>query len=358
MLKKERYPYVSIIVIVYNMKDTISRCLRSLESLDYPRDRYEVIVVDGGSTDGTQEIIKKFDVKFILEEKKVRGFARNVGVKHARGEIIAFIDADCEAASDWLKVHVKAHASNRLIGAVGGSVINPHQHLDNKFAVLTHCEDFAEFNVSNPARYMYHIPTCNASFKRHALEKAGLFDENLHAYEDFLLSRKITDMGFKILFESKAKVLHIRNNHLMNLNSYIKKEKKRGQAHFLAQTVNKHIFGRLPMNPLLVLPFMPLIATARTCRELYKLRRLFNLTKYISYLPHIVMGGLAWSFGYTKEAFSHSKRKQKLSAEGQPEISEMALSNRNVALVVLMVLVLNLIFFAAALIQILRVLGG
>jgi cellulose synthase/poly-beta-1,6-N-acetylglucosamine synthase-like glycosyltransferase len=52
---REKLPYVSIIVIVLNMKDTIGRCLHSLETIDYPQNKREIVVVDGGSVDGTQE---------------------------------------------------------------------------------------------------------------------------------------------------------------------------------------------------------------------------------------------------------------------------------------------------------------
>jgi glycosyltransferase involved in cell wall biosynthesis len=69
LLTKENMPFASVIVIVLNMDTTISGCLRALEKLDYPKDRYEIIVVDGGSTDKTLDIVKKFDVRLLKENK-------------------------------------------------------------------------------------------------------------------------------------------------------------------------------------------------------------------------------------------------------------------------------------------------
>jgi glycosyltransferase involved in cell wall biosynthesis len=296
-----KLPFVSIIVIVINFKNHIRRCLESLESLNYPRDRYEIVVVDGGSTDGTKEICQEFDTKFIVTEWKNRGKARNIGVKNAKGEIIAFIDADCQAIDDWLIAHVKAHNSE-LIGAVAGSIVDPHKSLSNGFATATHVESFAEFDENSPRRFTYHFPNGNVSFKRHIFSKVGFFDE-IDAYEDFLLGRRITQMGFRILFVPAAKVLHFGMPPIMTPNCYIKKEIERAKAHFHAQTVNQKIFGRLPMHRFGVVFFAPSIVFMRTFREIYKLISTSTSQSFEKYLilPHLIIGGFVWSFAYLHE---------------------------------------------------------
>lgn len=118
----KKYPFVSIVVPVYNGEKTIGRCIESLLNLDYPKDRYEIIVVDNGSKDRTREIVKKYPVTLLVENKIRSSYAaRNKGIKHAKGEYIAFIDADEWADKKWLKEMVK-HASfkNRILT---GSVI-------------------------------------------------------------------------------------------------------------------------------------------------------------------------------------------------------------------------------------------
>lgn len=109
LVKSGECPQVSIIIITFNSEDTIDKCMSSVFKVDYPRDKYEVIVVDAGSTDRTLEIVKKFPVdKLIVEEGALRGKARNIGVREARGEIVAMVDSDLSSVdNDWLSRAVR-----------------------------------------------------------------------------------------------------------------------------------------------------------------------------------------------------------------------------------------------------------
>ena len=93
----------TIVIPVFNMADTIGRCLESITALDYDPEAFEVIVVDNMSTDETREIVAKFPVK-VLEEKVFQSSyaARNTGIAAARGKLIAFTDADCVVDRAWL----------------------------------------------------------------------------------------------------------------------------------------------------------------------------------------------------------------------------------------------------------------
>lgn len=303
----EKYPFVSIIVVVLNMADTIGVCLSSLISLDYPKDRYEIIVIDGGSTDRTVKICQDFGVECFVEKRRGRGLARNVGIKKAKGEIVAFIDADCEVYKNWLSIHVANH-SDKTVGAVVGSIIDPYLVKSTKSAIITHYVSFAEFDEALKRNYMYHAPTCNTSFKMGVLQTVNFFDEELDIYEDFLLSRKITDSGYKILFDPKAKILHFGIRSDLNFSSYLYRESKLGEAHFKAQTVNKNMFGRIPMNPILLPIFVPSITVARIARESYKLLRIPNFTRQaIVFVPYLLGGGFMWSCAYFRTAFRRKK---------------------------------------------------
>ena len=303
----EKYPFVSIIVVVLNMADTIGKCLLSLISLDYPKDKCEIIVIDGGSVDDTVKICNELGVRCFVEKRRGRGLARNVGIKKAKAEIIAFIDADCEADKDWLSIHVAKH-SDETIGAVTGSVIDPYLATSTKSSIMSHYVEFSEFDAALKQKYTYHAPTCNISFKKDALKTANFFDEELDAYEDFLLSKRIIDAGYKILFEPKAKILHYGTRADLKFQSYLRKEWKRGEDHFKAQAIDRNMFGRMPMNPVILSIFVPSLFAARISRDSYKLLRVPNFARFaLACIPYLLSGGFVWSFGYVKMSFSQYK---------------------------------------------------
>src|SRR3990170_3006911 len=97
-------PKISVIVPVYNDAQRIGKCIESLLQQTYPHEKYEVIIIDNGSTDETREVIKKYPVKLLIEDKIQSSYAaRNKGIKNAKGEVIAFTDSDCIPGNDWIE---------------------------------------------------------------------------------------------------------------------------------------------------------------------------------------------------------------------------------------------------------------
>ena len=122
-VKLPRYPKVSIVVCSYNGAKTLDRCLESLKHIEYPN--YEVILVDDGSTDETQEIAARHPwVVNIHQENAGLSVARNVGAHAATGEVIAYTDSDCMADPEWLHFMVGTLLNGNYAG-VGGPNISP-----------------------------------------------------------------------------------------------------------------------------------------------------------------------------------------------------------------------------------------
>ena len=122
---------------VYNEKDNIEDTLRALfNSSEQPS---EVIVVDGGSNDGTQEIIRtKFPtVKLMNNPRRTAASGRNVGIKYTKADIIAFTDGDCIVDKDWIK-NIRLSFENNEIDGVGGKVLNaqPINHYEEYWGKL------------------------------------------------------------------------------------------------------------------------------------------------------------------------------------------------------------------------------
>lgn len=116
-------PFVSIIVPVWNSPALIRTCLKALREQTYPGDRVEILVVDNGSTDGTRDAVREFPEVTLLEEPKPGSYcARNRGLSVARGDYIAFTDADCIPDKDWLANAVESAIAHPGAGVQAGRI--------------------------------------------------------------------------------------------------------------------------------------------------------------------------------------------------------------------------------------------
>lgn len=116
-------PFVSVVIPHLNQLDAAGRCLRSLYAQDYPRHRFEIILVDNGSSCDLTPLVEAHpDVTVLSEPTPGPGPARNRGVAAARGELLAFIDADCRAHPGWLSAAVRELTSPASRGVAGGDV--------------------------------------------------------------------------------------------------------------------------------------------------------------------------------------------------------------------------------------------
>jgi glycosyltransferase involved in cell wall biosynthesis len=316
-----KYPFASIVVIVYNMEKTIKECLDSLVGLNYPKDCYEIIVVDGGSTDGTQRIVREYrdkhNVRMFIEKRKIRGYARNLGTKHAKGEIIAYIDADCSAGRKWLITHVNDHISNAHVGAVGGAI--KHSSYDASDTAIDFSRpliamEAGEYLPSAPKRYISQIPTCNASFKKQIFTEVGFFEDGLHVTEDTELCYRTLKNGYKILFDPEAKVIHhddyrfkeyIKARNLpigVGMRLFMDKYFSGGRIHYRLQRVHRSISYRLPMSSLLIFILFPGIVWMRIIRNFHKMRYITPKMRLINFVPYVLLASISWVSGYLVES--------------------------------------------------------
>ncbi len=178
--------HVSIVVPVLNEASTIQDLLRSIAQLDYSREETEVWIVDSGSRDGTQEIVKQFPYQLLECEKRNENAARNLGIRRSHGDIIAFTDGDCVVSPSWLKDLVGGF-DNPTIGGVAGPVVllPPNsfaQRLHQYLAPPGHNTDLLPYPLA---------VTANVAYRRTTFEKAGLFDERFKASMDVDLALRM-----------------------------------------------------------------------------------------------------------------------------------------------------------------------
>ncbi|HTW94978.1 MAG TPA: glycosyltransferase, partial [Tepidisphaeraceae bacterium] len=220
----DRLPRASVVVCSYNGASTVESCLLSLEKLHYAD--YEVIFVDDGSTDQTQEIVKKFPrVRNIQQENKGLSYARNVGLAAATGDVVVYTDSDCEADEDWLYYLCLALVRSGHAG-IGGPNLIPDEE-----SWVADCVGLAPggpTHVMIDDRTAEHVPGCNMGFYRWALNDVHGFDPQFRkAGDDVDAIWRVQHRGNTIGFSPAAQVWHYRRN---TVKAYLNQQRGYGQA--------------------------------------------------------------------------------------------------------------------------------
>lgn len=222
-----QWPSINVVVCSYNGAATIEKTLTALANLDYPN--YEVIVVNDGSTDATEQIAKQYPFKLISTVNEGLSSARNTGYRAGCGEIVVYIDDDAYPEREWLRYIALTYIHNDVI-AVGG----PNYPVPND-GVIADCVANAP---GNPMEVMLtddiaeHIPGCNMSFTRWALDAVGGFDTRFRtAGDDVDICWRVQELG-DIGFQPAAFNWHHRRN---SVSAYLKQQRGYGVAEALLE---------------------------------------------------------------------------------------------------------------------------
>jgi cellulose synthase/poly-beta-1,6-N-acetylglucosamine synthase-like glycosyltransferase len=195
---------ISVIVPAYNAAGTLGECLAALLEQSIPRSEYEVIVVDDGSTDSTQEVVKRYGVRLLSQPNQGPGAARNLGVSQARGEIVLFTDADCVPVREWIEEMVKPLAEPDVV-AVKGAYRTHQKALLARFIQAEFAERYA---LLERERYVDFVDSHSAAYRKAEFMAAGGFDPDFLLSEDVDLSYRLSRQGHKMIFNPKAIVYH------------------------------------------------------------------------------------------------------------------------------------------------------
>jgi len=222
MTEASHLPQVSVVIATFNRPRLLTQTLRTILAQDYPKERFEVLVVDNNSSPPARAVVESFadsvpSPRWILETTPGVSRARNCGIQHARGDIIVFADDDVLAARDWLRKLVEPFhtAASRRIGAVGGTVLPVFPEGCPPWWRYTHplqLSDRAEPLSSGQER---KLMGANLAVTKAALNEVGGFRTDLgrrglallDGEEPDLLSR-IRAAGFEIWFAGQAVVQH------------------------------------------------------------------------------------------------------------------------------------------------------
>jgi GT2 family glycosyltransferase len=214
-------PLASVIVVCWNSAKVLGRCLGQLLAQDYPN--YEVIVVDDGSEDETvaiaQRAARSNDRLKLVRSAANRGcpHARNMGLREARGEVLAFVDADGYAACDWLTAIMAAFDADETIGGVASTVFfDANPMVLNGAGGTVNRQGWAADLCMNESYERAHIPTealypmgCGMAFRRAAVECVGQFDDRmLNYYDDVDYGIRVWRAGYRVVVAPDAWVDH------------------------------------------------------------------------------------------------------------------------------------------------------
>lgn len=246
-------PRFSIVIPTYNRPEQLGVCLQACARLDYPRDRFEVIVVDDGGVEPLDGIVARFQgmltLKLLQQENTGPAAARNRGASEASGEFLAFTDDDCAPASDWLKAlgrHCVASpdcvVGGRTVNALTGNVYSTASQL-----LISYLCSFYNA-ISHNARF---FPSSNLAFPTKQFRAVGGFDVTYPraAAEDRELCDRWLHLGHRMIYASHAVVYHA---HALTFRTFLRQHFHYGQGAFCFHRVRaRRLQDRVKVEPLM-----------------------------------------------------------------------------------------------------------
>ena len=218
-MKKEAYPFISVVVCAFNEEKLLADCLTGLSKQNYPQDRYEILIIDDESTDNTFEISERFIASLSPDSARARvarivhgglSVARNSGIQLSEGEIVAFIDGDAVADPDWLIELSKPFLSGA--DYVGGRI----DCLNTDSWVAMFLQRTRNRQFFGPKVFSDHCIGCNMAFRREVFEAVEGFHENFISRGDESTLQARIRKNFHYAPAPDAVVLHERPDSLID----------------------------------------------------------------------------------------------------------------------------------------------
>lgn len=202
----------SVIVPVYNRREQIADCVRAVLACDFPRDRFELLVVDNGSTDGSAKAAEEAGARVLREARPNRCAARNRGANEAAGRWLVFTDSDCLPEAGWLEALDRAVAAlppGSPVAGLGGRIASaPPQNPVEAYAELRGILDQAKFLEPGRLNSPPFAATANLAVRRSAFLEAGGFDPESQWGEDADLCWRLAEAGGTLQYVPEAAVIH------------------------------------------------------------------------------------------------------------------------------------------------------
>lgn len=224
---------VSVIVPAKDAAADLPGCIQAIrrqQGLEFGQD-YELIVVDDGSSDDTAAVAQACGAQVISQPNGGPASARNTGVRHARGELVAFTDADCIPTPTWLVEMIRPFENEQVVG-VKGAYLTHEVSLVSRFVQLEYEMKYERMRQQERIDF---IDTYSAAYRRDIFLENNGFDEIFRkpSVEDQEFSFRLAGKGYLLVFQPSAQVLH---RHDLNVKEYF--ERKFGIGYWKAVMLN------------------------------------------------------------------------------------------------------------------------
>ncbi len=229
-------PTISVIIPTYNREKVLQEALEAYGQQSLPQERFEILVIDDGSTDGTKETVKKVcgeqpNIRYFHQEHSGPAKARNLGIANTRSGIIMFTGDDCIPDKNLLQEHLRLHKKGDAIAVLGH--IDWHPDLEVT-PFMRYINTDTQFSYPKIKEHPENIPfiyfyTSNISIPKRYLGLAGNFDPEFTdaVFEDVELGYRIWKTGVRIIYNKHAATYH---KHAIDLEDYIKRQIRSGKA--------------------------------------------------------------------------------------------------------------------------------
>jgi succinoglycan biosynthesis protein ExoA len=220
-----KLPSISVIVLCRNEKDFIARCLDSLIANDYPKDRFEVLVADGMSQDGTRGIVESYSqkhafLKLVDNPKKIPATAANEGIKVARGDLVMIAGAHAVYPSDYVSkcvAYSQSHPEADNVGGVRGTEPRDKTIMGNSIAYVS-----SHYFGAGTAAYhrggsapIWVESVWGGCYRRDIFGRVGLYNESLVVGEDREFNQRLRGLGGKVLLAPEIKCTYYARSNVL-----------------------------------------------------------------------------------------------------------------------------------------------
>jgi GT2 family glycosyltransferase len=295
----------SVIICSYNRIYILPNVLNSLINQTLPITDYEIIVVDDGSEDRTEDLIREYqkgstNIKFLRNIKNC-GLANsaNHGIESAATDILLFTDDDCVPAPDWVEMMSQSLTVSPVVA--GQILSDDHPYLN----LARNITDFHPVLFRENPCYLTSIAGANMGFQRKVFTDVGLFQPNCPTPDTEFLLRSLS-AGYRVKFSPECKITHFQVHK--TLYQSCKYEASRSSSTIKLRKQYKLLL-RTPFvleSPFLLLFLSPFISFFKVC-QIYGSN--FRLIKYLHTIPVVFLLKMAWCFGAAKGLMQAAKQK-------------------------------------------------